>query len=52
MNGLVLLLGLAAAACWGLAKVVDPSPGRLLNIGAVVLIAAAITALVVTGGLT
>jgi hypothetical protein len=50
MTTLVVLLGLVAGLCWGLAKVVDPGPGRVLNIGAVVLLAAAIAVLVVSGG--
>ncbi|WP_165591044.1 hypothetical protein [Streptomyces showdoensis] len=45
MNGLVLFLSLAAALCWGLAKVVPPGAGRVCNVVAVVLIGAALVAL-------
>jgi hypothetical protein len=47
VSPLLLFLVLAAALCWGLAKVVQPSAGRGFNIVAVVLIGAAIVALAI-----
>jgi hypothetical protein len=44
---LVQFLLLAAALCWGLAKVTQPSAGRGFNTVAVVLIGAAIVALTI-----
>lgn len=47
MSALLVFLVLAAALCWGLAKVVQPSAGRGFNIVAVVLIGAALVVLAI-----
>lgn len=47
VNGLTLLLGLIAALCWGLAKVVQPGAGRVFNLVAVLLLVAALVVLMI-----
>lgn len=42
VSTVLLVLILLAALCWGVAKLVQPSVGRVLNIGAVLLITAAL----------